>query len=280
MAEHDGRVTMAGAGSLATHGAVVAAVARGRRWTGLHHHTEVTSTNDVALECLRAGETVGVVVVADAQTAGRGRAGRGWTDAVQGPDGPANLAVTATTAPPARAGLLPLAAGLAVVDTFADAGAVARLKWPNDVLLDDRKAAGILVERHDLPGGPFALLGCGLDLDWRGVERSGDATGWTSLAEELRGPVDRGAVLGGLLAHLDRRLAELEADPDGLLAAYRSVCATLGRSVRVLLPGDEERSGRATDLDADGHLVVATGSGRLVVHAGDVVHVRPEDEVT
>jgi BirA family transcriptional regulator, biotin operon repressor / biotin---[acetyl-CoA-carboxylase] ligase len=275
MASQDERTTAA-RGTLAEHPAVAAAVAGGGRWTAVHHHAEVTSTNDLALERLRAGDPVGVVVVADAQTAGRGRVGRGWIDAVRGPQGPANLAVTATATPPARAGLLPLAAGLAVVDAFADTGVAARLKWPNDVLLDDRKAAGILVERHDLPAGPVVLLGCGLDLDWRGIERVGAAAGWTSLAEVLGGPVDRGAVLGALLAHLADRLGQLAADPDGLLAAYRAACATLGRPVRVLLPGDEERAGQATDLDADGHLVVATGTGRLVVHAGDVVHVRAD----
>lgn len=276
MGHDDERPAPAAGGSLAEHPSVRAAVAAARRWTAVHHHVEVTSTNDVALDRLRAGQTVGLVVVADAQTAGRGRAGRGWTDAVPGPTGPANLAVTATASPPARAGLVPLAAGLAVVDAFAAAGADARLKWPNDVLLDGRKAAGILVERHDLPAGPVVLVGCGLDLDWRGVAREGDASGWTSLAEVLAAAVDRGEVLGTLLDRLAARLDALETDPDGLLAAYRAACATLGRPVRVLLPGDEQRSGTATGLDGDGHLVVATGSGRLVVHAGDVVHVRSD----
>jgi BirA family transcriptional regulator, biotin operon repressor / biotin---[acetyl-CoA-carboxylase] ligase len=263
-----------GAPDLSRHTAVLAAIASCGRWTRVSHLPEVTSTNDVALDRLRAGEAAGLVVVADAQTAGRGSAGRGWIDAVQGPEGPGNLAVTASMPVRSEAvGAVPLAAGLAVADAFRAAGATPTLKWPNDVLLDDRKACGILVERHDLPRGAVLLVGCGLDLDWRGVPRAGVAAGWTSLAESLGGPVDRGAVLGALLVHLDRRLRVLERDPAALLTAYREVCATLERPVRVVLPGGEERTGVARDLDADGHLVVATGTGPLVVRAGDVVHV-------
>jgi BirA family transcriptional regulator, biotin operon repressor / biotin---[acetyl-CoA-carboxylase] ligase len=267
----------AGPAGLANHPAVVAALAGGHRWTDVRHHAEVTSTNDVALERLRAGEAAGLVVVADAQTAGRGRAGRGWVDAVVGPAGPANLAVTASV--PVRTGAVgavPLAAGLAVADAFRAGGGSPTLKWPNDVLLDDRKACGILVERHDLPAGSVLLIGCGLDLDWRGVPRDGDAAGWTSLAESLGAAVDRGVVLGALLTHLDRRLSVLERDPAALLTAYREMCATLDRKVRVVLPGGRERTGVARDLDADGHLVVATDAGPLVVRAGDVVHLRPD----
>jgi BirA family transcriptional regulator, biotin operon repressor / biotin---[acetyl-CoA-carboxylase] ligase len=273
----EGSMGPSGAGVLAGHPAVAAAVAGGGRWTRVHHIPEVTSTNDVALERLQAGEPAGLVVVADAQTAGRGRAGRGWIDAVQGSEGPGNLAVTATV--PVRAqragGAVPLAAGLAVADAFRAAGASPTLKWPNDVLLDDRKACGILVERHDLPAGSVLLIGCGLDLDWRGVSRGGEVAGWTSLAESLGAAVDRGAVLGALLTHLDRRLHVLERDPAALLTAYRAACVTLDRPVRVVLPGGEERTGVARDLDADGHLVVATDDGTFVVRAGDVVHLRP-----
>jgi BirA family transcriptional regulator, biotin operon repressor / biotin---[acetyl-CoA-carboxylase] ligase len=263
---------------LAQHPAVVAACAEGSRGTRFHHLVEVTSTNDVALERMRDAASVGLVVVADGQTAGRGRAGRGWVDAVQGPAGPSNLAVTATVAVRAEqaVGAAPLAAGLAVADAFRDAGAAPALKWPNDVLLDDRKACGILVERHDLPTGAVLLIGCGLDLDWRGVPREGEAAGWTSLAEALDAPIDRGAVLGSLLTHLDRRLHLLERDPAALLTAYREACTTIGRAVRVVLPGGTERTGVARDLDGDGHLVVATDEGSLVVRAGDVVHLRPD----
>jgi hypothetical protein len=101
------------------------------------------------------------------------------------------------------------------------------------VLLGGRKAAGILVERHTLPDGPTVLLvGCGLDLDWRGVERSGDAAGWTSLAEEIDGDVDRAQVLVDLLEQLGARLAQLLVDPDGVLGVYRSLCPPSARGAR------------------------------------------------
>lgn len=245
-------------------------------WQDVVHLPEVTSTQDQALSRLRGGADVGVVVVADAQTAGRGRAGRGWRDAVVGPLGPGNLAVTATAAPPAdHAGLVPLATGLAVADAYRSAGVQPRLKWPNDVLLADRKAAGILVERHALIDGRGVLLiGCGLDLDWRGVERSGDAAGWTSVAEHLGGEVDRAQVLVALLASLGSRLVQLGTDPVGLLAAYRPMCATVGQEVRVEGPGGSVVRGRATGIDASGRLVVEGDGGERPIDVGDVIHVR------
>lgn len=242
----------------------------------VEHHDLVGSTNDVALERLRAGTPPGIVVVADRQSAGRGRRGRPWTDDVVGRTGPANLAVTATLSAPGRGvGLVPLAVGLAVLDGYATQGAVGQLKWPNDVLLDDRKAAGILVEHHTVAGGAVLLLGAGLDLDWRGVDRGGDAAGWTSVAEEVDGDVDRGEVLAGLLAGMGRWIHLAGHDPRGFVAAYRRVCRTLGQQVRVELPGGATVSGRAARIDAEGHLHVGSGGAPTVVRVGDVRHVRP-----
>jgi BirA family transcriptional regulator, biotin operon repressor / biotin---[acetyl-CoA-carboxylase] ligase len=263
-------------------------------WHTLDHHEAVGSTQDLALERLHGGTRPGLVVVADAQTAGRGRRGRSWRDAVQGPDGPANLAVTATVAVPGRAagpgdgsgggrgagdglgaGLVPFAAGLAVADAYAAAGATPTLKWPNDVLLDGRKAAGILVERHTVRGADVLLIGCGLDLDWRGVLRAGESDDWTSLAEAIGGPVDRVEVLLALLTGLGRAIGRLGSRPAQVLADYRGRCATLGQRVRVALPDGTSRSGRAVDLGADGRLLVAGDDGPFEVTAGDVAHVRP-----
>lgn len=251
-------------------------------WHAIEHHDEVTSTNDVALERLRAGVPPGLVVVADHQTAGRGRAGRGWTD-VAGPHGPGSLAVTATVpAPPASAELVPLAAGLAVLTAFGLQGATGAVKWPNDVLLappgggaPTAKAAGILVERHRLPSsGDVLLVGCGLDLDWREVGRSGDAAAWTSLAESVGADVDRGRVLGELLRALDRWVGCLPDGAGDLVAAYRDACATIGRQIRAELPGGDTVEGVATDVDDAGRLVVERGSGQpATVSAGDVHHL-------
>ena len=245
-------------------------------WHTLEHHPEVTSTQDVALARLREGTPPGLVVAADAQTAGRGRLGRPWRDAVQGSSGPANLAVTATAAAPDRSvGIVPLVVGLAVIEAYERAGASPRLKWPNDVLLDGRKAAGILVERHVVAGRPVLLLGCGLNLDWRGIDRFGEEVGWVSVAEAIAADVDRVEVLVALLAALSGELGHLQRRPDAVLQHYRRRCATLGQRVRVEQPGRPPLSGDATDVDADGRLVVVADGQRHVIDVGDVIHVRP-----
>jgi BirA family transcriptional regulator, biotin operon repressor / biotin---[acetyl-CoA-carboxylase] ligase len=264
---------------LATHERVSALLAGPAVWHHLEHHAEVGSTNDVALEHARAGMPPGVVVVADRQRAGRGRAGRGWQDHVS-EAGPASLLCTATAVvPESNPGLAPLAVGLALADALRRQGARPALKWPNDVLLDERKTAGILVERHTLgPGTEVLLVGVGCNLDWRGVERPDDEIGWTSVAEQTGTPVDRGDVLADLLRGLAIWLRSVPTDPLRLLLAYRDACATIGREVRVSFPDGEQLTGRAVDLDRDGRLVVETVQGPLAVNAGDVHHLRTPGE--
>jgi BirA family transcriptional regulator, biotin operon repressor / biotin---[acetyl-CoA-carboxylase] ligase len=258
---------------------VLAAVAASRRWSVVEHHPTVTSTNDVALAALREGAAPGLVVVADRQTAGRGRAGRRWTDDVEGRTGPGNLAVTLTLrAPATHLGLVPLATGLAVADAYTAAGATATLKWPNDVLLDGRKAAGILVEHHDIgadAAGAVLLLGCGLDLDWRGVTRDADSAAWVSLAEVVDGDVDRGAVLVELLGALDHHLGVAEQDPARLREGYTARCTTIGERVEAALPGGVTITGTALGIDDTGRLELETDHDVVVVTAGDVTHLRP-----
>ncbi len=259
--------------TLSNHPSVRSAVANSARIAAHTHHERVTSTNDLARRAVEDGAPLAQLCTADRQTAGRGRAGRGWTDDVDGPGGPANLAVSLAAATPGHApGLVPLAAGLAVAAALRAVDADPALKWPNDVLLDGAKAAGILVERHEVSGRDVVVIGCGLDLDWRGVERVGETAGWTSVAEYLGRPVDRGEVLGALLVALDRELDHLDVTggPADLLARYRARCSTLGSDVRVALPGGGQLTGRAVDLDADGLLEVDTGGERVTVRAGDV----------
>ena len=264
---------------LGAHPAVREALAGSRHLATHDHLGTVTSTNDLALAAAQEGRTLGVVVSADRQTAGRGRRGRPWTDDVAGPEGPGNLAVSVVVpAPQPRATLTPLAAGLAVAASYRAVGAAPKLKWPNDVLLDDRKAAGILVERHTAAGTDVVVIGCGLDLDWRGVAREDEAAGWTSLAESLGRAVDRGEVLAALLTALDEELTDL-AGGDGVhstvLARYRDACSTIGREVEVELPGGTVVTGRAVDLDPEGLLVVDTARERVTVRAGDVSVLPP-----
>ncbi len=259
--------------SLGSHPAVRDALAHSRHLAAHHHFATVTSTNDVALAAAREGQPLGIVVSADRQSAGRGRRGRGWTDDVAGPEGPGNLAVSVVVPLPGpHAALTPLVTGLAVAASYRQAGATPALKWPNDVLLDGRKAAGILVERHTAIASEVLVIGCGLDLDWRGVPRQGETDAWTSLAESLGTGVDRGAVLAALFVALDEELTALAAasDPRPILERYRGACDTIGREVDVALPGGTRMTGRAVDLDTEGLLVVDTGRERVSVRAGDV----------
>jgi BirA family transcriptional regulator, biotin operon repressor / biotin---[acetyl-CoA-carboxylase] ligase len=250
-------------------------------WHTLVHLPEVTSTNDEVLARSRSGAPPGLVVVADHQTAGRGRQGRRWDDA-SAPTAPRSLTVsTSRELPSAHGGLVPLAVGLAVADAFRAAGATPALKWPNDVLLRApggglAKAAGILTERHRVADRDLVIVGTGLNLDWRDVDRSGEAADWTSLAEATGRDVDRGEVLAELLRGEAERLRTLAIDPAGTLEVYRAACTTLGREVEVGLPGGEVVRGAAIDIDHDGHLVVdVPGTGPRAVTAGDVRHVRP-----
>ena len=260
---------------LAAQPRVVALLESSPTWHTVEHLPEVGSTQDEALARLRAGTPPGLVVVADAQRTGRGRLGRPWRDAVSGATGPANLAITATVQVPDRGvGLVPLVVGVAVAEAYRAAGGLPRLKWPNDVLLDGRKAAGILVERHTVAEVPVLLVGCGLNLDWRGVERDGEAAAWISVAEAIGTDVDRVQVLVDLLGHLGAAFGQLRRDPTVVLRDYRSWCATLGQPVRVERPGRPALHGEAIDLDVDGRLVLRTDGGRAVIDVGDVIHVR------
>jgi BirA family biotin operon repressor/biotin-[acetyl-CoA-carboxylase] ligase len=245
-------------------------------WTRIEHLDETTSTNDVVGARARDGAGGGLVVVADRQTAGRGRLGRRWEDR---PDG-SLLVSFLVGVPPRGQTLVPLATGLAVADALRRHGVRGELKWPNDVLVtageppQARKCAGILVERHDDEAvGAFLVIGVGVDLDWRGTDRGGGGAEWTSLAEVSGRDVDRWDVLADLLRALAAWLDDVPRDPTRLLAAYRVRCRTLGQRVRVATPGGEVE-GTASGLDPTGALLVDTADGRVTVTSGDVGYVR------
>ncbi len=235
---------------------------------------ETASTNLLASERARAGAPAGLLVVAEHQHAGRGRLDRGWA----APPGTAVLLslLLRPDAPPADWPWLPLLAGQAVAAALSAHGVAAGLKWPNDVLLDERKLAGILVERVETPQGPAAVVGVGLNASTT-VEELPVPTA-TSVALATGGTVDRTALLVDVVAALLAAHDDWSA-PGGrarLRAAYAAACVTVGRQVRVALPAEEELLGLAVGVDPHGRLVVRTDTGREVaVSAGDVVHVRP-----
>ncbi|MCW2819329.1 MAG: biotin/acetyl-CoA-carboxylase ligase, partial [Marmoricola sp.] len=156
------------------------------------------------------------------------------------------------------------------------AGVAVDLKWPNDLLAPDgRKLGGILLERVERPSphGPEAAavvgigLNCTQEVDELAVPQA------TSLLLAGATDTDRARLLGALTEELDARLRTWTAGED-LRGAYLERCVTPGQEVTVTVPGGELR-GRATDVDAEGCLVVDTGAGQQHLGAGDVVHVRP-----
>jgi BirA family transcriptional regulator, biotin operon repressor / biotin---[acetyl-CoA-carboxylase] ligase len=213
------------------------------------HLRATTSTNDRARELAQAGAPHGTLVTAGQQTAGRGRQGRTWS----APPGRALLLSVVLRDPPA---LLPLAAALAVAEV---AGAGAQIKWPNDVLLDGRKVAGILAEGRPQDG--WAVLGIGLNVALRIEDlprELHDSAGTLGLE-----PADLEPTLERLLAALDRTLA---LDESRLLDAYRARDALRGREVTWAAG-----HGRAAGIDGAGRLVVELPQGgRTALSAGEV----------
>jgi BirA family biotin operon repressor/biotin-[acetyl-CoA-carboxylase] ligase len=228
---------------------------------------QAASTNAEAADRARAGAPEGTVVVAESQTAGRGRQGRSWESPPR-----AGLTFSVVLRPPAISGWLPLLAGLSVAVALQErAGVEAGVKWPNDVLIagdrGERKVAGLLAE---VPaGGNGALvIGIGLNVTTRTAELPDERA--TSLAIEGATTTDRDTLLKSVLRSLARAYASWLAEPEALKPAYRAACVTLGRQVRVELPGGETYEGRATDIDDAGRLVVA----ERAFAAGDVIHLR------
>ena len=235
--------------------------------------TATGSTNADVAALARTGAPEGTARTTDHQLAGRGRLARSWTS----PPG-AGIAVSVllrpTAVPRERWTWLPLLAGVAVARAVARAGVDATLKWPNDVLVAERKIAGILVEVVGA-GAPDALVvGIGLNVT---NDRDELPPGGTSLALAGGAADDRGAVLADVLGDLADTYVQwrdAEGDAADLRAAYLASCATIGREVTVELPGGGTVQGLARTVDPDGRLVVGTAHGVRALGAGDVVHVR------
>ena len=234
---------------------------------------ESPSTNAYVAEQARAGESAGLAVVAEHQTAGRGRLDRVWVTPPRAAL-TVSLLVSPERVPLARWPWLPLLTGLAVREAVRrTAGVECALKWPNDVLVGERKVAGILVERVERPAGAAAVVGIGVNVTTTRDELPVDTA--TSLVLEGATSVDRTRLLGDLLAQFTRRYdGWVAAAGEGLRSSYASACSTLGRRVRVALPAGESLHAVAVDVDDDGRLVVDDGHRRRALGAGDVVHVR------
>ncbi|MEU5628883.1 biotin--[acetyl-CoA-carboxylase] ligase [Streptomyces tendae] len=238
------------------------------------------STNsDLVARAAEGDLAEGVVLVAEEQSAARGRLDRQWT-------APArsglffSVLLRPAEIPVARWGWLPLLTGVAVATGLSRvAGVDTALKWPNDLLVtvgdEERKAGGILAERA---GNDGVVIGVGINVSLRADELPVPRAGSLALAGAVN--TDRDPLLRGVLRSLEDwygRWRGAGGDPaaSGLQETYAAGCATLGRMVRAELPGDRSLVGEAVAVDGDGRLVLATEAGvQEPVGAGDIVHLR------
>ena len=260
-------------------------------WREVRVVDETGSTNADVVELARSGAAAGFVLVAEHQTAARGRLDRSWSAPARSgltfsvllrpsdvtaevmPDLQVGMPPLPSVAvPPARWSLLPLVVGVGVALALRRVAEVEiGLKWPNDLMIGDRKLAGILAEVVD----DAVVVGVGLNVTLREAELPVPTA--ISLALAGASCTDRDTLLRAALRGIgDEYLAWRRVEGDGelsVLPRYRELCVTLGRDVSVDLGGEVLR-GRAIDVNADGSLVIETPAGRRSVSAGDVVHVR------
>lgn len=256
-------------------------VALETRWVGhpLHFVPEVDSTSSTLLQRAAEGASAGTVVLTEYQRAGRGRRGHRW----ESPTG-SSLMFSLLLRPERllpRHALLPILAGVALARTLERhlSGLEPRLKWPNDLWIDDRKAAGILVESESGgPDGPRIVIGMGVNVN-QTSEALAALPGATSLAVASGSPVERGALFAALLGEMERALDAFETgwSPRG---AWRRRDLLLDRNV-VVIEDKERWEGTARDLSDDGALIVEerkTGRPRAIRAAE--VRIRPASRPT
>ncbi len=252
-------------------------------YTSIRVLGQTGSTNADLLAAARSGAAAGEVLVAEEQTAGRGRLDRSW-QSQPGASLTFSVLLRPSSVPAASLAWLPLLAGVATASALrARTGLEISLKWPNDVQAGAAgggtggagKLAGILAEQ----AGNAVVLGIGLNVSSTESELP------TSLATSLQlaGAVDpdRQAILVALLSELEHWYLRWSGGPRpgdaeacGLRGSYLRWCATIGRDVRVNMPGGKVLTGRASDVDDVGRLLVTAQDGVHAVSAGDVVHVR------
>jgi BirA family biotin operon repressor/biotin-[acetyl-CoA-carboxylase] ligase len=253
-----------------------------RVFTTLRVLASTGSTNADLLAAARSGAAAGAVLIAEEQTAGRGRLDRSW----QSQPGAAltfSVLLRPSEVPPPHRSWLPLLTGVAMASALqAAAGLEVNLKWPNDVLASadppggGGKLAGILAEQ----AGDAIVVGIGLNVSATKEELPTPLA--TSLWLQGAPRLDRQAILVAALRELEHWYLRWydtsppgDADASGLRAVYLRYCATVGHDVRVELPGGSVLAGRAVDVDAAGRLLVGFDGAVKAVSAGDVVHVRP-----
>ena len=233
-------------------------------------HRSIPSTMDAARRAAERGAPEGTVVLAEQQTRGRGRFNREW---VSQPG--RNLSLSIVLRPPIeRMRTINMAASVALVEAIrATTGLSATVKWPNDVRVNGKKVAGILIEaRAAGDDAGHTILGIGLNVNHDPTPSLPLPAEATSLATALGRPVDRLAVLQALLRSLDALYAP-QADDDALFQQWRKTLDTLNQRVRVAWGGDGSpvADGVAIDVTPDGDLVLRRDNGTTVaLNAGEV----------
>jgi BirA family biotin operon repressor/biotin-[acetyl-CoA-carboxylase] ligase len=241
-------------------------------WTEVDVVQVTGSTNADLAAAAKHGASQGKVLVAEEQEHGRGRLGRQWVS-------PARAGLTMSfllrpTVPREQWGTLSLLTAVALEETLkAVCGVNAKLKWPNDVLIDGRKVCGILAQVE----GNAVIVGAGLNVSL--TEDELPVPEATSLQIAGASTLDRAEIAAGFLAHVAAVYETWnERGPASVIERWRRNSATLGRHVAVSFPNGRNLTGRAVGIDNDGCLQVAAADGTVeTVAAGDIVHLRPQD---
>lgn len=238
---------------------------------------ETGSTNADLLARHAAGEDItGTVLLAEHQSAGRGRNGRSWSAPPRSQIA-LSMGVDAAGVPPSAWGWLPLLTGVALVDAVRQAtGIEAGVKWPNDVLVGTGKLAGILAEVA--APDPVIVVGLGLNVTLTADEAPDPRA--TSLLLLGASTLDRDTLVKGVLEQLVIRVRRWQSAPGPDPALIEDYCArslTLGARVRAILPGEHEIIGTATQVDELGRLLIDTDTDVVTVSAGDITHLRSAD---
>jgi BirA family biotin operon repressor/biotin-[acetyl-CoA-carboxylase] ligase len=237
------------------------------REENMHHYRKIPSTMDPARKLARSGCPHFTVVVAEQQSAGRGRLSRSWHSSS---GGLYFTIVLRPKIPPALSPRLNLCASLVLAETLCDDyNLPARVKWPNDVLVEGRKIAGILAEMEaEADQVAYVNIGVGVNVNNDPTPAMFDSTAM----RQLKGrPVSRKKLLASFLDRLEVRLAS--GDMETVIGAWKTLSVTLGRLVKIVtLQG--ETAGRAVDVDANGSLVLELADGALkTIQYGDCFHM-------
>ena len=252
---------------------LTAALCREGLWREIRVVGTVQSTNAEVRAAADRGVGEGLVVIAEQQSAGRGRLDRVWESPPRA--GVLMSMLVRPAVPAARLPLLPLLTAVSVVEAVRGVAELpAKVKWPNDVLIDGRKLGGILVERA---GVDAAVIGIGVNVTTRAEELPVPEATSVQLAG---GVSDRESLVKEILRSFERRYVayvDARGAPASVLPAYRELCETVGRRVAVMLPDGASVRGTATAIDEGGMLVVRQDDGlERSLSVGDVVHVRGE----